>query len=169
MSEQFDFSTLITDRSESDVDFAISILKKANKNEASQEEIQNLYNGLLKGLYDFSDLNRVNSCMEFLVSRLSNAGYLISVFLTGPYDREETPTRTEIEQYRKNISAIRNVLTLDKYIPNTPDSMSNLTVYEANAIEQILIAVNGTLDRIEKNIDLGWALGVANVGLYGGV
>lgn len=71
----FDFSTLITDRTMADVDAALGVINRVTNGTATSEEQQRLYDGLLKGMYDFTDLNRVTACMEYLDAELRKLGY----------------------------------------------------------------------------------------------
>lgn len=73
MSE-FDFSTLITDRTNADVS-ALSALMAKKLDTWTQEELENFNNGLLKGGYWRTDLNRVTACMEYLDEELRELGY----------------------------------------------------------------------------------------------
>ena len=71
----FDFNTLITDRSQADVSRAKDILVRANAGTATPEELDELYSGQLKGLYDFTDLNRVTASMENIENKFKEYGY----------------------------------------------------------------------------------------------
>ena len=46
---------------------------------------------------------------------------------------------------------------------------SYLTWAKANDIEKILVDVDDLLTKIAGTVDLGWALGIAHIGLYGGI
>lgn len=72
---RFDFNTLITDRSQADVSRAKDILVRANAGTATPEELDELYSGQMKGLYDFTDLNRVTAAMEYLENKFKEYGY----------------------------------------------------------------------------------------------
>ncbi len=70
----FDFSTLITDRAQSDVS-SLSALMAKKLDEWTPEELEQFNNGLLKGGYWWTDLNRVTACMEYLDTELRGLGY----------------------------------------------------------------------------------------------
>lgn len=70
----FDFSTLITDRSQVDVSFLSNLMSK-NINEWTSEELDQFNNGLLKGGYFWTDLNRVTACMDYLNLEFRSRGY----------------------------------------------------------------------------------------------
>lgn len=73
MSE-FDFSTLITDRANADVS-DLSALMSKKMEEWTPEELEKFNNGMLKGGYWWTDLNRVTACMEYLDEELRSLGY----------------------------------------------------------------------------------------------
>lgn len=70
----FDFSTLITDRTSADVS-ALSELMAKKLETWTPEELEKFNNGMLKGGYWWTDLNRVTACMEYLDEELRELGY----------------------------------------------------------------------------------------------
>lgn len=76
--------TLITDRSQSDVDRALTLSAKgwAAMTAAEKEE----FVAGMKGSYDATDLNRVNAAMEYLEARFKAMGYT-----GGYYQKVEVP------------------------------------------------------------------------------
>lgn len=82
--------------------------------------------------------------------------------------KEDSPTTTQLQQYLSNVSAIRSVFKGLQNTPDAPTSLKNLTIDVANNIEKILLAVNTIIENTKHTVDLGWALGVAHIGLYGG-
>lgn len=70
----FDFSTLITDRTQADVS-ALSALMEKKLETWTDEELEQFNNGLLKGGYWWTDLNRVTACMEYINRELQELGY----------------------------------------------------------------------------------------------
>lgn len=69
----FDYSTLITDRARSDSDTLKTLLSKPMA-EWTAEERTAFNTAMLKGSYDYTDLNRVDACLEDLVARLGRVG-----------------------------------------------------------------------------------------------
>lgn len=69
----FDYSTLITDRTRSDSDTLKALLGKPMA-EWTAEERTAFNTAMLKGSYDYTDLNRVDACLEDLVARLGRVG-----------------------------------------------------------------------------------------------
>lgn len=136
----FDFSTLVTDRTQADV-------------EARND----------KGTYQAADLNRVTAAMEELVARFSVLGYLTD-YQTGPetptkpqedqaaWSQEDVPTTAQMERYLTNVEAVRRVIAVLPTTPATPESMELLDYIRANEIEQILADVDDLL----KNMAAAW-------------
>lgn len=71
----FDFSTLITDRKQSDVEYARALIGRITNGTATAEELAEWNAATLKGVYDYTDLNRVTAAMDEINSLLSAEGY----------------------------------------------------------------------------------------------
>lgn len=85
----FDFSTLITDRTNADVS-ALSALMAKKLDTWTQEELENFNNGMLKGGYWWTDLNRVTACMEYINLELQDLGYKTGYKPVVVHDSPET-------------------------------------------------------------------------------
>lgn len=69
----FDYSTLITNRARSDSDTLKALLSKPMAEWTAEE--RTAFNGaVMRGSYDYTDLNRVDACLEDLVARLGRVG-----------------------------------------------------------------------------------------------
>lgn len=68
----FDFSTLITNRTAQDVQ---ALLDLYNSGQLTAEQIAAFNLATNRGAYNYTDLNRVTACMEYLDSVLSGLGY----------------------------------------------------------------------------------------------
>lgn len=72
----FDYKTLITDRARSDSDTLKTLLGKPMAEWTAEE--RTAFNGaVMKGSYDYTDLNRVGDCLEDLVARLGRVGCIV--------------------------------------------------------------------------------------------
>ena len=85
----FDYASLITDRARSDSDTLKALLKKP-LTDWTEAERTAFNTAMLKGSYDYTDLNRVDACMEDLVARLNRAGCLVP-----GYERVKLPRSTQ--------------------------------------------------------------------------
>lgn len=94
----FDYSALITDRSRSDSDALKALLGKPMA-EWTAEERTAFNTAMLKGSYDYTDLNRVDACMEDLVARLNRAGCNVPGYERVKIPRAVTPSSRLPEGY----------------------------------------------------------------------
>ena len=87
----FDYSTLITDRTRSDSDTLKALLNKPMA-EWTAEERTAFNTAMLKGSYDYTDLNRVGNCLEDLVARLGRVGCNVPGYERLKIERAVTPS-----------------------------------------------------------------------------
>ena len=118
----FDFSTLITDRTQADV------TKKA-----------------AKGFYNASDLNRVGAAMVYLRDKFNDNGYSVEIEPKTDWNEIYAPTESGMTLYLGCLGTLRGVIPLPENTPKTPESMKSLTYTTANNIEKILEAVDSML------------------------
>lgn len=86
----FDYSTLITDRARSDSDTLKTLLSKPMA-EWTAEERTAFNTAMLKGSYDYTDLNRVGDCLEDLVARLGRVGCNVPGYQRVKIERGKKP------------------------------------------------------------------------------
>ena len=102
----FDFSTLVTDRSQADVDRIRELIAKGWA-PMTPEEQQAFNAATSKGSYNYTDLNRVTACMEYLNEQLNGYGY------------ETEYKKIEIPHQQGPISPLPNGYTLLEYIESS--------------------------------------------------
>lgn len=94
----FDYSTLITNRARSDSDTLKTLLSKPMAEWTAEE--RTAFNGaVMKGSYDYTDLNRVDACLEDLVARLSRVGCNVPGYERLKIERAVTPSSRLPEGY----------------------------------------------------------------------
>lgn len=183
----FDFSTLVTDRTESDVAYA-KMLSGKGLNGMSNTEKAEWLSGL-KGAYNASDLNRVETAVAYLAEMLrtlpgilkeyaASKGVAWDAFFDVPYDPltydlttkidwsiNDVPTFVQMERYLSNVVILREALSLDT--TDLPGSMDNLTIDGANAIEKALKGLDGAISAFDAKtkVDLD---NTASVWIYSG-
>lgn len=140
---------LITDRTQFDVD-RVNALQKRGWANLTSEERSEWENGL-KGAYNSSDLNRVQSAVRYLSDRLAAVGYPLKLSEAKNWTAQDVPTRSDLEKYLADVRAIRGVFTLLKTTPPVPDTMVGLNHIKANNIEQILLDVDRLLSNMIAN------------------
>ena len=94
----FDYSTLITDRTRSDSDTLKTLLGKPMAEWTAEE--RTAFNGaVMRGSYDYTDLNRVDNCLEDLVARLGRVGCNVPGYERLKIERTVTPSSRLPEGY----------------------------------------------------------------------
>ena len=151
----FEYSTLITDRTQADVSRVEQIAAKIKAGTASESELTEFNSAAMKGAYNYTDLNRVTTAMEDLKAKLNGYGYAVPgyapVYVQGSrtaWTEEDYPNTSQMSGFLANVAAIRAVLDLLSTTPGVPSDMASLTVQEANEIEQILCDVETVILRV---------------------
>lgn len=162
---------MITDRSQSDVIIAKSLIKKGFQNMTGPEKDE-FFAGL-KGAYNYTDVNRVEAAVEYLAEKLSkipselkqyaeelgvywydnvfnvkyNADDYIGITAKKWYVGE---TFSE-EERQKYLAKILNVLNSLNVVPDSfPETMSGLTHKAANVIESSLVNLDVVSTQIKE-------------------
>lgn len=105
--------------------------------------------GIQRGAYNASDLNRVASAVVYLKNRLSQeAGVYLAADPKQDWSMEDIPTREQMEQYLEEIRAVRGAFAVPEHTPEAPDAMRFLDWSGANSIEQILVDTGDSLERL---------------------
>lgn len=106
----FDFSTLITDRSASDLELLRDLLSTP-VSEWTEEQLAAFNQAISKGAYNYTDLNRVTAAMDDINERLTAAGYKTGyqrVVVPHKAGSGGLPVITEYRYLRMTITAIRS-------------------------------------------------------------
>lgn len=137
---------LITDRTISDVDRYLALKNKgfANLTEAEKAE----WLSPMKGAYNYTDLNRVESAVQYLAEKLREYGYRADIGEVKTWSMDSLPTLADMTRYLKNVGVIREAFSTLKTTPYVASSMKEFTYKEANDIEQILFDVNKLLENM---------------------
>ena len=159
--------TLVTDRTEADASRYSELRDKGWAAMTTAERAE--WVAGMKGAYNASDLNRVASAMAYLSQRFASAGYSVPVSSPTDWANGDIPTKGDMDTYLDDVRRIRAALAVMDTTPSAPGSMDYLTWAKANDIEKILADVDDLLTKIAGTVDLGWALGIAHIGLYGGI
>lgn len=73
----FDFSSLITDRTQADVSRVEQIAANIKAGIASEAELAEFNSVAMKGTYNYTDLNRVTAAMDALKAKMEGYGYIV--------------------------------------------------------------------------------------------
>jgi hypothetical protein len=118
------------------------------------------------GYYNATDLNRVGGAVQYLADLLASHGYAVSVSPKTDWAIADIPTPAQMAAYLADVEAIK-----DKFYGTAPlpGAMDDLTAEGANNIERLLLEVEDAIRRMAATIDLGWTMGIAPTGLFGGI
>ena len=146
----FDITTLITDRTESDVAYVKELSEKGLDGMSDTEKAEWLSG--LKGSYTASDLNRVGLAVDYLTSRLRSYGILAETAPKTDWATDDAPTISQMRKYLADVEELRSAIAVLPTTPVVPQDMDGLTYTEANDIEQILTDI----DRLITNMTFSW-------------
>ena len=142
--------SLITDRTERDVERWRVLHNKGYA--ALTEDERAEWNAGLKGAYNHTDMNRVESAVVFITNRLLEVGIYVEPIVHPEWHIEDHPTKDDMQRYYDNIALLRSVLPLYTTTPAAPTTDKRLDYLTANAIEKIL----SDLDRQITAINQSW-------------
>lgn len=134
----FDFSTLVTDRTQADVNRVKQIAEKIKNGTVSESELEEYNKASAKGSYNYTDLNRVGRAVAYLASRMTALGCNVSVTTKVDWKENDWITPSSAERYLADLEKIRSVFTQLSTTPSVPADMEKFTVEEANEIEKML-------------------------------
>ena len=140
-----DFS-LITDRTQLDVDRRAELKAKGWQAMTAEERAE--WQTSLKGGYNYTDMNRVESAVEYVANKLTLAGYVVVPVVKKNWVATDKPTVEDIKRYLKNVADIREALDAFSSTPDAPTIEQKLTYQTANDIEQILLDVDELITRM---------------------
>jgi hypothetical protein len=142
--------SLITDRTAQDVERWRYLHTKGW--EAMSEEERDEWQTSLKGAYNYTDMNRVESAVQFIADRFLDLGYYVAPEVKMVWSVSDHPTKADMERYFANIALLRSILTVLPTTPQAPTTEKKLDYQVANDIEQILTDV----DRLISSVKQGW-------------
>ena len=131
---------LITNRTLEDVQRVAELSAKSISNMTPAEQAEWLAG--MKGAYNYTDLNRVESAMIELASFLGVTLYQPKT----DWKITDIPTETTIAHYLENVKRLRRACNGIATTPSTPTSMAKLTYVTANNIEQILVDIESVMN-----------------------
>ena len=140
--------SLITDRASHDVDRVKILSAKAWQDMTTEERAEWL--SPMKGSYNYTDLNRVESAVAFVAGRLQEFGYLSYIPEIRIWSAEDVPTEADLFRYFGNVATLRSAIAVWESTPEAPGSIDGFGANKANALEQILVDVDLVLTRISQ-------------------
>lgn len=139
---------LITDRVAADVVRWKELHDKGWEAMTAEERAEWL--GGMKGSYNYTDMNRVESAVRELETRFYQRGIKLSLTTKTNWGKTSWPTKSDMSRYFRNVAAIRDAVVVDLGTPTAPTATTLLDYKKANDIEKILGAVDNWLDRVDS-------------------
>ena len=123
---------LITDRTQADVNRVKELAAKGKAGTWTTAERAEWLAGM-KGAYNYTDWNRVESAVAELASMLG-----VSLETVTTWSATNVPTEADATRYLANVRKLKTVCQGLSGTPNAPESMQHMTYIKANDIEKIL-------------------------------
>lgn len=139
---------LITDRTAADVSRWKMLHDKGWEAMTASEQAE--WVSGMKGSYNYTDMNRVESAVRELESRFLAKGIKLSLTTKTDWTRTSWPTKNDMARYYGNVAAIRGAVSVNLNTPTAPTTGTPLDYKKANDIETILLAVDAWLNRVES-------------------
>lgn len=133
---------LIFDRLKTDVENALN-------NPSSTE--------FLKGAYNYTDLNRVETWCEYIQNLLNDYGKNIELSIKTNWNLRDYPTRLQIDRIRGNIDYLKDMLQDLK--TETIEYANTLDYEKANALEKIIYDVYEYIKEMTRTLELQYNFG----------
>lgn len=140
---------LITDRTAGDVEYVKS-LNSLGISEWTESQTAEYLAGL-KGAYNATDLNRVESAVAYLMERLQITGFYLDLDIKNTWIITEFFNETDMKRYLSNIQTLRDLFVMPEETPEVPETMQHFTYDKANDIEQILEIIDQLISNISAN------------------
>jgi hypothetical protein len=147
--------TLITNRTTADLARARELAEKVRTETATTKELAEWNSAKLRGWYNYTDLNRVTTAMEYLAGRLSDLGYanVYKAVEIAPgrtvWQEDDRADADKLQAYLGNAKALRRVFGTAAALP---DNLRKITVADANHLEQMLVDVEATIARVIQSL-----------------
>lgn len=143
--ESLYYIRMVTDRTQRDLDSIKTQLKKPYS-EWSSAELSEFNKSRAKGAYNYTDLNRVCTAVDWLKNWMYDNGYAPDIQGKRNWALNYIPRQNEIDRYIKDVQQIREQFSIELPVV---DVQGNMTLQKANDIESILVAVNAVIPYAE--------------------
>lgn len=142
-------SHLITDRTMGDVEAVRQLTRAVKNGTATEAQVLEFLNTHHKGAYTWEDMNRVEAAVRYVADRLNALGYPNTLITVEDWKVDDTPNEEDMNRYFSNVALLRSIVPVFSTTPEAPQSVVGFDVFQANALEQILIDVNKIMNHIQ--------------------
>ena len=141
---------LITDRTEEDRLYWKKLRDKGWA--AMTDEERETWHSPMKGSYNYTDMNRVESAVQYIARKMSDMGYRVAPVVKTVWSVSDKPTRADMDRYFANVAKLRSMITVYTTTPKPTTTNKKFDYRAANDLEKILADLNELL----MNIGLSW-------------
>ena len=106
---------------------------------------QDIIKRTVKGYYNYTDLNRIETWCEYLSNTLNSYAYPVHIKIKTDWTIFDFPIQSEMERIRTNISTLKNAYFSFTQIP---ENLEYMTWQKANEIEKILFEINTLIENM---------------------
>lgn len=142
--------TLIIDRTSADLSFYNYLKEKIQLRTATAEEWDLWQELESKAAYNASDLNRIAKAIEYVSGLLADYGCTVKGHPKSDWSQNDIPDSSDMSEFEKAIAKIRDCVPLTDSIEPAPKSLSELTIDQANSLEQMFLETENTLEKISS-------------------
>lgn len=101
-----------------------------------------------KGLYRYTDMNRVRGAVLTICSRLAADGYAVTTPTLRTWAANDIPFKVQTTPYLNSVRMLRGYIAMPEEYA-IPVTMDGFTYIGANAIEKFLYQLDECIDNIE--------------------
>lgn len=156
---------LIFDRTQEDLQKVLDIRAKLTEsgwNSLTDDEKVDWVSCALKGSYNYTDRNRVETAVNIINKKLMEYGYIdYELEVITDRDMQTIDEFVSIKRYLDNIQILMEKFFVLATTPELPSSLDGIDIEKANNIEKILFDLNNIISYIENDYV---RMGVGNMG-----
>lgn len=137
---------VIVDRDDADVERVKQLNAKGWGGMTPEERKE--WNGIMKGAYNDTDMNRVGMAVEYLTNLFQSYGYDVTTDPKTDWKVSDIPLLSQWRTYLTNVRTLRGVVPLMPDTPGVPGNSVKLRTLYANNIEKILMDIDAVLEKL---------------------
>lgn len=138
----------ITNRTRSDVDRCSELITKGYPN-LTEEERAEWVGVAMRGAYNYTDFNRVESAVEEASVALE-----IPLLTKTDWNYNDAPNTSDVQRYLSNIATVKSECPNSIEFPILPSNLNNMTYVIANNIEITMWLALRYIDSVPRCGDL---------------
>lgn len=127
--------------------------------------VQDVQEMTQKAYIDYQDLNRVETAIKWVSHVLNQYGYRNVTHNKVNWQPDDRRLESEMQRLQDNLAAIRAAYYTPPSTPLTPERITYTSIYQANAIEQIIYDIGSLIEKASPGMQhLSFKLGTRAIG-----